>query len=260
MANQTTKKTYEIPTTLTHLAGTITAVFPSGSRAVALSGLTAATLYYLYVRTVASVPTLFFSTTIPSTYRVSFTDAVLVGAFYSDGMASPAFGSFVTIEGVPTSDIFSYTPIWSSDGTPPVIGNGTVTGRAMRRGNILNMECQINPGGSTTFGTGNYTISILSGLTIDASKTAPGAIDIVHQMAGSGWWGVTDTGVNNYTGSRIQYHTTATLSFLYQNNASGVNGIWTPTAPFTFGNNDFFFAKGIDIPITGWTNQPLKDL
>jgi hypothetical protein len=98
------RKLYEIPTSITHSLGQITATFPSASYNVNLTGLSANTLYFLYTRKVSNVASLVYSTTVPSTYRVSFPDAVLVGAFYSNGLVSVGFGSFVNIEGVPSTN------------------------------------------------------------------------------------------------------------------------------------------------------------
>lgn len=156
--------------------------------------------------------------------------------------------------GPPITDWSSFTPTWSSDGTLPVLGNGTISGRYRRNGDSLDVEYYLTPGNTTTFGTGNYTMSLPTGFVIDTSKTAPNAVDINHQMSGTGWWGTTDTAVANYTGSRIQYHSTTTLSFIWQSSASGANSLWTPTAPYTFGTGDFFCAKAVDIPITGWSS------
>lgn len=124
-----TKKTYEIPLSLTHNAGQIEAEFSAATYNVSLSGLTANTLYFLYTRKVSNVASLVYTTTVPSTYRVSFPDAVLVGAFYSNGLASVGFGSFVDIENqVETQDWISaavtgsyttnttYTCLWKRSG------------------------------------------------------------------------------------------------------------------------------------------------
>ena len=58
----------------------------------------------------------------------------------------------------------TYTPTWSSTGTAPVIGNGTLTGNYQRlHGRIGIMRVQMVAGSTTTFGSGTYKFSMPSG-------------------------------------------------------------------------------------------------
>lgn len=50
----------------------------------------------------------------------------------------------------------SYTPFWTSSGTNPAIGNGTITGRTMRIGKTAFCNMRIEAGSTTTWGTGTY--------------------------------------------------------------------------------------------------------
>lgn len=95
----TSRQRYVIPSSLTHSSGIITAVVNGASYQVSLSGLTYVTRYFLYLNNGSLV----YVTTVPSTYKVSNPNATLVGAFYSNGLASVAFGAFVNIEGIPTT-------------------------------------------------------------------------------------------------------------------------------------------------------------
>ncbi|MFI8531809.1 hypothetical protein ACIGMX_16405 [Streptomyces aquilus] len=54
----------------------------------------------------------------------------------------------------------SYTPTWTSTSTAPAIGNGTLTGRYMKIGRTVIVEINLIAGGTTTFGTGNYSFSL----------------------------------------------------------------------------------------------------
>lgn len=54
---------------------------------------------------------------------------------------------------------FAYTPSWTSSGTQPAIVNGTITGSFSIVGNMCDVKVNISMGGSTTFGTGTYSIS-----------------------------------------------------------------------------------------------------
>lgn len=97
--NPISRQKYIIPTSLTHSSGIITAVVNGASYQVTLSGLTYVTRYFLYLNNGSLV----YVTTLPSTYRATNPNAILVGAFYSNGLASVAFGAFVNIEGVPNT-------------------------------------------------------------------------------------------------------------------------------------------------------------
>lgn len=54
----------------------------------------------------------------------------------------------------------SYTPTWTSTGTEPAIGNGTITGRYIQVGNLVQAWIVLTMGSTTTFGTGNYIFSL----------------------------------------------------------------------------------------------------
>lgn len=54
----------------------------------------------------------------------------------------------------------AYTPVWGASTTNPVIGNGTLTGNYIQAGKLVIWRFQINSGTTTTYGTGNYTISL----------------------------------------------------------------------------------------------------
>ena len=64
----------------------------------------------------------------------------------------------------------TYTPTWTSAGTAPAIGNGTLTGRYVKIGNIVHVRFTMIAGGTTTFGsTNNWTFA----LPVAATTSAP---------------------------------------------------------------------------------------
>lgn len=100
MALWNKKRTHQVPTTLVQSAGTVTATFPDATYTCNVaSGLTAFSMHYLYLRKISGVITLVFSTQIPSVFRATYADALLVGAFTAN--ESSAFASFVQIEAPP---------------------------------------------------------------------------------------------------------------------------------------------------------------
>lgn len=54
----------------------------------------------------------------------------------------------------------SYTPTWASSGTQPAFGNATVTARYAQLGKFVHVAISIQFGSTSTFGTGNYTLSV----------------------------------------------------------------------------------------------------
>lgn len=54
----------------------------------------------------------------------------------------------------------TYTPIWTSTGTQPSIGNGSLTGRYVTLGATIVGELRLNFGSTTTRGTGTYRFSL----------------------------------------------------------------------------------------------------
>ena len=86
-------------------------------------------------------------------------------ALVSDG--SNWLVSFRRIPNVLTA----YTPTWGASTSNPSIGDGTVSGLWRRVGECIEAQIEVVMGSTTTYGTGTYTFSLPSGLSIDTSKT-----------------------------------------------------------------------------------------
>lgn len=54
----------------------------------------------------------------------------------------------------------SYTPTWTSAGTQPALGNGTIVGTYDRNGRDIHANGQLVIGSTSTFGTGEYRFSL----------------------------------------------------------------------------------------------------
>lgn len=116
-----------------------------------------------------------------------------------------------------------FVPVWSSSGTQPVLGNGTITGRYVQIGKTVHCRITLVMGSTTTFGTGAYRFSI---------PVLGGVYHSSGPLVGTGQAG--DSGVGSYMlGIRlvdptvVDFVTTA-------NPAANV----APSTPFTFGTND----------------------
>ena len=97
----------------------------------------------------------------------------------------------------------SFTPTWTASGTAPAIGNGTLSGFYQHVGMLVVVTFHWVAGGTTTFGTGDYSFA------------TPVAMNI-HSLTYSGFGGAVfaDTGTGErhgqvrVLGSTVQlYHT-----------------------------------------------------
>jgi hypothetical protein len=53
-----------------------------------------------------------------------------------------------------------YTPVWTATTTNPALGNGTLTGQYMKIGRTCIVQIVLTIGSTSTFGTGNWRISL----------------------------------------------------------------------------------------------------
>jgi hypothetical protein len=239
------KRSHQTPDSLTHSAGTISAVFGSTTLNASLSGLTAMTLYYLYVRKVSGVTSLVYVTTAPQAMRALFSDAVLVGAFFADGMTSVGFGSFVNIEGSPESNVFNYQG--SGNWT-----NVIYSSRARVVGDKIELNQTISFTGAPSSGV--FAPNLPTNLSMPTTKLSsttgfnydsnlPGRAKMIVGSA--------------YDGSVLRNSDTSyVLSYLDVNaNAAFV----TPTLPAAFSTTGHYIHVEVILPITGFSNTPLKD-
>ena len=59
----------------------------------------------------------------------------------------------------------TYTPTWTSSGTQPTLGNGTLSGRYMKINKLAWVQILFIFGSTSSAGTGTYEFSLPSGLT-----------------------------------------------------------------------------------------------
>lgn len=118
----------------------------------------------------------------------------------------------------------SYTPTWSSSGTAPSLGNGTIAGKykydAWTR--MLHIRVNLSMGSTTTYGTGLYRFSIPSGFTVVAYEN--GAV------TGS----MSDFSAGAFAICIGAGHTTNDL----RDFITGTGGVLNNTTPWTWANGD----------------------
>lgn len=123
----------------------------------------------------------------------------------------------------------AYSPAWTGSVTNPTIGNGSITGAYRRRGDTVTMRVEILIGSTTTFGSGDYFISLPLSASTSYSQIVP-------------LYGL-DSGTTNYVA----------LLLFGRAITDGAKGKWifdqvaapgSPTSPFTWANNDVVVVTG----------------
>lgn len=239
---------YQVPTSLTHSAGTITAVVGSNTFTAAVGSPTSATLYFLYLRMNSGTLTMFNVTTLPSVYRVSFPEAILVGAYYSDGASSPAFGSFVNIEGMPVSERMPYLATLTGFGTPS------------------NVAFFFTRHGKELFVFGTFTAGTVAAVTVSA--TLPGSLSLetgdlslanTTAQAGPTAGGVWTANTANPQRTNVVTATGTNATLIYAGGPQATTPLVSATGSGAFASSVVTSVEA-RLPISAFSITPLKDL
>jgi len=114
----------------------------------------------------------------------------------------------------------AWTPVWSSSGTAPAIGNGQILGTWRRGpGKMIDGEMSLSAGSTTTFGTGTYSISLPA--VPKANQSLIGEAIAFNSGVAS------QVGVAVVSGANM--HVTL----------HGAVGDWATTVPWTFKSGDY---------------------
>ncbi|MEU0393803.1 hypothetical protein ABZ208_13670 [Streptomyces sp. NPDC006208] len=125
----------------------------------------------------------------------------------------------------------SYTPTWTSAGTAPALGNGTLVGRYMKIGRTVIYQINLIAGSTTTFGTGGYSFE----LPATSANVGASFIGNAHLLSGS----------TRYVGQNvISPNVTTTSPFYPTNSTTTTTSQLTATVPFTL-------VSGASVRITG---------
>jgi hypothetical protein len=125
----------------------------------------------------------------------------------------------------------TYTPSWTASTTNPVIGNGTITGRYKAIGKTVFVSVKINMGTTTTYGTGQWRVS----LPVDAFSASSAILPTVFLDNGFNWF--QGTSYTEYGGS---------ASYVVPVWDRGLTGSAPADSltPFTWGSTDSFSFAG----------------
>jgi hypothetical protein len=120
-----------------------------------------------------------------------------------------------------TSGWTVYTPTWTGSLSNPAIGDGKIEGRFFKQGSLIIYNGLINVGSTTTFGSGDWRISLPVACANNDPNVAIGSLYLL------------DAGTRNYTGITYMFGTNA--FYMINDNSTGAVG---PTIPFTWATND----------------------
>lgn len=122
----------------------------------------------------------------------------------------------------------SFTPTWTGSGSNPSIGNGTLTGKYVRAGQLVIFDITLVIGSTTTLGTGDYSWAL------PVTAAAGGSHVIPVSTLDSG---------NAYIPSEGRISTTTTLQVLQVPNGT----LFGASSPMVWANGDTMRVTGIYI-------------
>jgi hypothetical protein len=122
-----------------------------------------------------------------------------------------------------------YTPVWTSADGNAALGNGFVEGRYKKIGKVVHVYIYVGFGSSTTFGSGEYKVS----LPVAGRSVGQAMLSLVMH----------DVGTRLYNSLAHNIYST------YGTNVSSVTLFWdtgvvTHSAPFTWTDGDYFVITG----------------
>jgi len=237
-------------TALNHSAGNITLASgafltiggqqykTSSQLLVALPTLASFQLYYVYATVSGGNPQLTISQNVNSVGPSGFSSWKLLGALYSDGTASPAFGSFVNIEGAPCSEAIDYIPVITNSGSHTLS-----YAKATRIGKLLRVDARFTSG---------------------APASSPATLSLPSALNGISF------SANHVLGNATPDNTTIDLTVIFAPGTStqqvtfGLGNTGSTPATPTNANTTWSNGNGVrlyfEIPIAEWNTKALKDL
>jgi hypothetical protein len=129
----------------------------------------------------------------------------------------------------------NYVPVWSSSGTAPAIGNGTISGRWVQIGKTVYVKISLLFGTTTTFGTGGYSLSLPAAASTSVGSVGAGYLNDVS--AGGG---------GHYNGIAVVRTVAPTVALILE---SSSHAQVSAVGPITWANTDAWtFSLTYEVP------------
>lgn len=226
---------------------------------VALPSLSANSRYQVFAVQTAGVVSLVISTNENSTGPSGRSSWKLVGSFYSDGNASVGFGSFANIEGAPTADWVNYTPTITGSTSNPSKGTILMDQAFWRRiGDSMQIRYQYRQTSAGGAGSGAYYFSLPSGYSAGLAKTHYGPTLTGSMTGAAGTAEITGGGANPLLLGAVQLASPTTFGVYYGTDAVATT-YWGSGTTGNFSTTNLEFSLILQVPISGWSNTPIKD-
>lgn len=220
--------------------------------------LTTNTLYMIFAQVISGAVALRISTFVRSSYLLLNPNSELVGAFYSNGLVSVGFGTFVNIVGTPTTE-----NLW--DGGPVSIGALTTAptkGTTIRdqtfqkrNGNRLIQEFRLNCSNAGSAGSGTYFLQWHSNFQ---SMAPNNSTQNSEAIIGEGH--IHAPGVNFGAAQALQRSSTSAW-LLCEAASPPANALsWSSTFYSLSGVNGLLLGVKTEFEVSGWSNTQLLDL
>lgn len=121
-----------------------------------------------------------------------------------------------------------FTPIWGGDGGTPTLGNGTFTGRGVRRGRSASCRMVLTLGGTTVIaGTGNWFVQLPAPWNLTVKKQAVGRVGANDSSVGA---------LGFFSGAAVTAAGAAPKYYFYP---STIGDRWGPAVPIAWASGDF---------------------
>lgn len=152
------------------------------------------------------------------------------GSGFATGTASVG----IPIAAVKQEAYTSFTPVWTTAGTPPTQTGATLSGRYARIGNTVFYDSKLIWGAGTAAGTGIWRFTMPT--SVSSFVTSDTIIGQAHGV---------DNGNNDYHGYALwkPANTAADIEF-YAGGGGGAMSSTSATSPFTWGSTDFLYIHG----------------
>jgi hypothetical protein len=212
--------------------------------------MAANTRYQIFAVVSGGVVQLRISANENSVGPAGFASWKLVGSFYANGVTgSIAFGSFVNIEGAPASGRNLFLPV--------VGGMSAIATYATYWERKQNMMLVSGTFTANTPVASQLTITIPSPSAIDSGTTGVAETDVVGQISTS-----QGSLANSYPTTAggpwavFKRPSNTTVSVARGSNA----GQWSNANANDIFGNGYLISIDFKVPISGWSNTPIKDL
>lgn len=135
------------------------------------------------------------------------------------------WGELNAIDGAWTA----YTPTWTSGGSAPALGNGTIVGAYNRVNSWIQLHVLLTIGSTSTFGTGTYRFTLPGGWSLSNDR-----------IFGVGF--AFDSSVTTYFLGGTVFSTSSTATIRVHNTATS-GGVPTSASPMTWATGDKFYLN-----------------